>query len=252
MVIMDTWVFRDNWHASIEDWNLLCTFLQQHQIPVEGHFRDALDEDSGAAWKYPAFAVKHCSSNSVLIKKLRLLCQDRGKDKNDVERNYDNQLVEFVALYHFVALMGYRFDGWEKSSGKTGVNPQKNCDLVFVKDGQQFFADAKDENSEKLSQSEEPGHPGWSSFNPKYEPEQWLKRMIKDAGEKGADFLVCRIPKWRLRGFDESCLKEWLPSVFKNILILPNQCPRWPIQSESVSRVVIVDPRGCFTIQIDE
>lgn len=194
--------------------------------------------------------MKHYSSDRLLIEKLCLLCQVRGNGDNDVKRNYQNQLVEFVALHDCVALMGYQFDGWDKPSGKIGADPQKNCDLAFTKNGQRFFADAKDESSETLSLAEESGHPGWSSFTPKYAVEKWLERMIRDVEKKGANFLICRIPKWRLRGFDESNLREWLPSVIMGILL--NQCPRWPIESKSVSILVIVDPRGCFTIQVGE
>lgn len=244
------WIFKDNQRASDTDRNLLCGFLQKHKIAVEGHFRDALDDNGGLAWRYPAFAVKHYPSDHLLIKKLRLLCQIRGNGDNDVERHYQNQLVEFHALYACVALMGYQFDGWDKPSGKIGADPQKNCDLTLMRDGQRFFADAKDESSETLSLYEEPGHPGWSSFTPKYAVKRWLERMIRDVEEKGADFLICSIPKWRLRGFDESNLKEWLPSVITGILL--NQRPRWPIESKSVSSLVVVDPMGCFTIQVGE
>lgn len=246
---MAPWIFKDNQSLSDADRRLLINYLSDQGIIVEGHFQRGLEDDF--AWKYPAFAVKHFFSDPGLSKKLYLLCQNRGNNKNEVERNYNNQFIEFVALYDCVALMGYRFIGWDKPSGKAGADPEKDCDLILIKDGQKFYADAKDVSSETLSLYEEFGHPGWSSFDPKYEVETWLKRMIKDVEKKGADFLICRIPKWRLNGkFDEPSVKQWLLLLLKDISISPDQCPRWPIQSKSVSRLVIVDPHGCFTIHI--
>jgi hypothetical protein len=243
------WIFEDDYQISLKDRDLLVGYLSDKLIPVEGYFAMELRYTSFAL-KYPVFAVKHFSSDPLLVNKLTLLCQKRGKDDKDVKRHYQNQLMEFVALYDYVALMGYQFYGWDKPSGKSGVAPEKNCDLALLKDGQKFFAEVKNLSSEILSEFEESQYPGWASFDPKYELEKWLKTMLGKAEKKGSDFLVCGTPRWRLRGFDESNLKEWLLSAIKGILILPNQCPRWPIESKNVSSLVIADPRGCFMIQV--
>ena len=250
---MNTWVFRDNGHTSIEDRNLLCAFLQQHQIPVEGHFRDALDDDSGAAWKYPAFAVKHYSSDPRLIEKLRLLCQRRGEGDNDVKRNYQNQLVEFHALYACVALMGYRFDGWDKPSGKTGADIQKNCDLVLIKNGQKVFADAKDVSGEILSRYEAIGSPGWMMYDPKVELTAWLKSQISNGKRKGADFLICHTPGWELAkfGFNEEGLPQWLDSILPKTLIGSGAGRVWKFNSGCVSQIIIIKHEGCLKIQVE-
>ena len=249
---MNAWVFRDNWHTSIEDRNLLCAFLQQHQIPVEGHFRDALDDDSGAAWKYPAFAVKHYSSDPRLIEKLRLLCQRRGESDNDIQRNFQNQLVEFHALYACVALMGYRFEGWDKPSGKTGADPKKDCDLVLIKNGQKVFADAKDVSGEILSQYEVPGRPGLMMFNPKFELTAWLKSQISNGKRKRVDFLICHVPGWELAkfGFNEKGLPRWLDAILPNTLIGPEEGPVWQIDSGGVSQIIIIKREGCLKIRV--
>lgn len=243
------WIFKDNQHASDTDRNLLCGFLQKHKIAVEGHFRDALD-NSGLAWKYPAFAVKHYPSDPLLIEKLRLLCQVRGNG-NNVERHYQNQLVEFHALYASVALMGYRFEGWDKPSGKTGVDPQKNCDLALMRDGERLFADAKDVSSEIFSMSEIPGRPGYKMFDPKVELTAWVKRQISNVEEKGADFLICHTPGWELAkfGFNEEGLSCWLDSIFPNTLAWSNEGPVWQIDSGDVIQIIIIKREGCLKIR---
>lgn len=243
------WIFKDDQCISTADRDLLCRYLRNHNIVPDGHFKKALGDDDGLAWRYPAFAVKHFSSDPVLVEKLSLLCKIRGSNDNDIERNYQNQLVEFHALYVCVALIDYQFDGWDKSSGKTGADSQKNCDLAFKKNKEKFFADAKDCSSEILSQGEYPQYPGRIHYIPKVELNTWMKGLIKNVEQKGADILVCHTPGWGLTSFDEPIIKQWLDSILPGVLSWEQNEPCWPIESKSVSRIVIIKRGGCVIIQ---
>jgi hypothetical protein len=244
------WIFKDDLRISTADRDLLCLYLRNHNIVLDEHFKKALGDDNDLAWWwYPAFAVKHFPSDPVLVKKLSLLCRIRGSNDNDIERNYQNQLVEFHALYACVALIGYQFDGWDKPSGKTGADLQKNCDLAFTKNKEKFFADAKDCSSEILSQDENPQHRGMIHYTPKVELNTWMKNLIKNVEQKGADILVCHTPGWGLTSLDEPTIKQWLDSILPSVLSWGKNGPRWPIESKSVSQIVIIKRGGCFIIQ---
>lgn len=243
------WIFKDDQRISTADRDLLRRYLHDHNIVLEGHFKEALEDDNSLAWRYPAFAAKHFSSDPVLVKKLSLLCKIIGSNDNDIERHYQNQLVEFHALYACVALMGYRFDGWDKQSGKAGVDPKKDCDLALIKDGQKAFSDVKDVSSEILSLDEIPERPGLKFIDPKIELAAWLKGQIRNVEKKGADFLICHTPGWGLTSFDESIIKRWLDSILPSVLIWGKNGPRWPIKSKSVNQIVIIKRGGCFIIQ---
>lgn len=252
--IKNNWFYQDSQCFSIEDRNMLCGFLQKHNIPVEGHFQDALTDNNGAAWRYPAFAVKYYSSDPCLVEKLRLLCQRRREGDNDVERNFQNQLVEFHALYACVALMGYQFDGWDKPSGKIGADPQKDCDLVFMKDEQKVFADAKDVSSEILSQYEVEGSPDLKMYALKIELTAWLKSQVSNGKRKGADLLICHTPGWELArfGFNERGLPGWLDTILPKTMIWFEEGPVWQIDSGCVSQIIIIKREGCLKIRVEK
>ncbi len=251
-----TWIFEDNQPASIADRDLLVDYLSVKLIEAEGHFKEALQDDEGLAWRYPAFAVRRFSSHPTLVEKLRLLCQCRGTNENDVERNYQNQLVEFHALYALTALMGYQFMGWDMPSGKPTADPGKNCDLALMKEGEEVFADAKDCSSEILTKYQVEHEIAGeikcvTHYTPKVELVGWLAGLINGAGKKGADVIVCHVPAWGLEGFDSRRLREYLNSILPGVLMWSEQGPRWRVASSSVTQVVIVKRMGCLTIQLD-
>lgn len=247
------WIFKDDRRISTADRDLLCNYLHKHNIVFDGHFKKALKDNSGSVWKYPAFAVKNYPSDPLLIKKLRLLSPTYTlqKSHNEVERQFQNQLVEFHALYACVALMGYHFDGWDKQSGKAGADPKKDCDLAFTKNKEKVFADAKDVSSEILSLDEIPGCPGLKFINPKIELTAWLKGQIRNVKKKGADFLICHTPGWGLTSFDEPIIKQWLNSILPDTLIMTDEGPVWQIDSQ-ITQIIIIKPEGCLKIRVEK
>ncbi len=284
------WIFDDAATASLMDRQLLFDYLAQHNIAAEGYFHEALQDDEGWAWRYPAYAVKCFASDQTLEQKLQLLCSKRGGGKNeqleqklrqkvtlfsrvnraenqeveqhqqieqnDIERNYQNVLVEFHALYALTALMGYQFVGWDQPSGKQGVNPAKNCDLALTRDGKIVFADAKDCSSEILTQCEIEHDVNGETvsvthFDPKLELVRWLTDQVREVDEKGADLLVCHLPGWGLEGFGPQELKRYLDEILPSVLTWTDYGPHWQISSSWVKQIIIVKRIGCFVIELD-
>ncbi len=251
-----TWIFEDVAIVSPTDRELLLNYLAQRNIKPEGYFHEALQDDEGSHWRYPAFAVKHFASCQKLQGKLKLLCSRRGRDDNDVERNYQNQLVEFRALYALTALMGYQFTGLDEPSGKPYAGAGTDCDIALTRSGKTVFADAKDSSGEILSQDEvehviiEGESTRIRQYEPKVEVDGWLRGQIRDVDRKGADLLVCYLPGWKFRGFEPPELKEYLNSILPKVLTWTSDRPHWTIASNGVQQVVIVKPMGCFVIEL--
>ncbi len=252
-----TWIFPDETDPpSVADRERLVDFLSQRGIQPQGHFKEALQDSEGLAWRYPAYAVKCFPMHEKLAEKLRLLCEPRGTNPNDIERNYQNQLVEFHALYALAELMEYEFVGWDVPSGKQAVAPGKNCDLALVKNGGSIFADAKDCSSELLSQYKV-GHEidgqvmHVTHYTPKVELPGWMAGKIRDADKKGADILVCHVPGWGLEGFDAPRLKEYGDAILPGVLAWTADGPVWSFVARYVRDIIIVKRFGCFVIRLD-
>ena len=82
-----TWISEDAAAVpSMGDRQMLLDYLARYNIPAEGHFRKALQDDDGWEWRYPAYIVKRFASDQSLEpklrEKLRLLCSKRGGGKN--------------------------------------------------------------------------------------------------------------------------------------------------------------------------
>ncbi len=251
-----TWIFPDNSNASIADRQSLIDFLIQRGIKAQGHFQEALKDDEDFAWRYPAYVVRQFPTHEKLVEKLRLLCESRGASPNDIERNYQNQLVEFHALYALTKLMQYQFVGWDLPSGKPSADPGKDCDLALAKDSKSAFADAKDCSSEILSQYEVQQEIDGKTmhvthFTPKVELPKWMRGKIREADKQGADILVCHVPGWGLEGFDAPQLKEYGDSVLPGVLTWTADGPAWAFSTKHVREVVIIKRIGSFVIRLN-
>jgi hypothetical protein len=89
-------------------------------------------------------------------------------------------------------------------------------------------------------------------FDPKIELTAWLKRQIKDAEGKGADFLICHTPGWKLAsfGFNEQGAHQWLDSILPNTLFWSDDGPVWQIDFRGITQIVIIKQEGCLRIRV--
>ena len=147
---MNVWIFEDN-NAAV-DKVIFMRYLSEQNISVQGHFKDIIDDDEKTAWRYPAYAAEKFGKNKKTLEKIRILAADRGNSKNDVERNFNNQLEEFKGLYCMCHVLGYDFIDWDRPCEKAGVSADKNCDFALMKDGNTYYADVKDCSGGVMSQ----------------------------------------------------------------------------------------------------
>ncbi len=265
---MSEWIFKDNKPqiAKAE----FRRFLLSHNIAIRGHFESVMESDEGTAWRYPAYAAEICGKNKKTIKKIKLLATDRGNNKNDVERNYRNQLEEFRGMYCMCNTLGYGFVDWDSPSGKKGVGLEKDCDLALLKDGNVLYADVKDCSGEVMSQKEldvlvgnspdDPVNkvvlkhniPGVSRYKPKTDLSVWFSDKIKEARDKGADILVCHFP-WR--GMPD-LTRDAIRNDYEDLL---GSAVWWnkgyPILRSNITAslhaIVVVSILGCWIINVE-
>ena len=261
-IMPHSWFFQDTWTASAHDRDRLLQYLKQHRIEPQGFFADVLDSNFTRswepAWRYPAYAVTHFDSTPGLENKLKNLCRKRGSNPNDIERNYSNQLREFQALYTLTTFLGYKFIGWDAPSKKPCADPKKNCDLALSKNEINFFADARDESSEILSQRQDPN--GRTHSVPKWNFTKWLQEQFRELEKKGADILVChpRVGGGPTRfgaaegsvELNEASIKNYCDEILPSTLTWNSDGPSWYVRDIHVKELIMADRAGCWKISL--
>jgi hypothetical protein len=230
-------------------------YLNDKSIVATSFLKDDIQEKNHKSLIYVAYTIENFSSNSKLEEKIRLLASERGNinNRNDIKRNYRNQLVEFHALYVLTKLMGFNFVDFDMISNKQYAQPNKNCDLCVEKNNRVYFADAKDLSGEIMSTGEGEDDNGnrYEHYTPAI-PEVlkgWLKGYITEADKKGADFLMAHIPTWNL--FDTKILNlhKFHQKISKDIILNKDKF-LWNIPGARLERLIFIKAYGFWEIEV--
>jgi hypothetical protein len=277
------WIFQDKWSPLKQSKSALLDYLVANKIQPKGHFKDDLEEDEILAWRFPAYAITKCPHNKKLLGKIKTLAIERGTTANDKERNYQNQLVEFHALYVLTALMGYEFIGWDIKSNRSPMNSNKDCDIHCIKNGIKYFVEVKDCSSEIMTQQdseairndttlpstvnsvkdiqaririrtnqvlEKQDLTGIVHYTPKIELTDWINRQIKLADAKDADILICHPTGWGLPNLLETTLKRYCEKSFPASISWNSIYPHWKYPSKSVKKLILMNRLGCWNFMV--
>ncbi len=239
----------------IEDSNILEQYLESNLILAQGHLAEDIKKKNLHALFYIIYAIKKFPSNAKLRDKIRLLAQKRGAEdnNNDVRRNYENQLVEFHALYILTEKMNYNFIDFDISSNKQYAKSGSNCDILLEKNGKYYFVEVKQSTTQLMSQSFNPEYnlidinkPVWPDEIGKY-----IKRLVKEGEDKGCDFLVLQIPKWGLSNLSIEVLSNFLKQVSGDITYM-NGNWYWPIKDTHITKLIFLKDLEYWEIAIPE
>lgn len=229
-------------------------YLNDKSIAANGFLENDMQQKNEKSLIYVAYVVENFSSNPKLEQKVKLLASERGdtNNKNDIKRNYYNQLVEFHALYVFTKLIGFNFIDFDIPSNKKYADQNKNCDLCIEKNNSRYFADAKDLSGEIMSAVEKDVNGNkYELYTPAIPEalEGWLKGYIANADKKGADFLIVHIPTWDLFDAEISNLYKFHQRISKNIILNESKF-FWNIPNTMVDRIIFVKAFGFWEIEI--
>ncbi|MDD5408499.1 MAG: hypothetical protein PHC71_00175 [Candidatus Omnitrophica bacterium] len=239
----------------IEATNILEQYLESNSIFAEGYLAEDIKNKNWSALFYIIYAIKNFSNNVRLKEKIRLLAQKRGVEdnNNDVRRNYENQLVEFHALYVLTEKMKYNFIDFDISSVKQCAKIGSNCDILVEKDEKYYFVEAKQSSTELMLKSFNSEYnlidinkPVWPDELGKY-----IKRLVKEGEDKGCDFLVLQVPKWGLPNLSIDALSNFLKQVSADITYM-NGNWYWPIKDTHITKLIFLKELVYWEIGIPE
>lgn len=230
------------------DIDILLQYTKRNGIKLKGHLKSDVKERNYKALVYVIYAISNFGNNAKLREKIKNLASKRGANKNDIKRNYHNQLAEFHALYILTKRMGYNFVDFDVKSNKTYANADTDCDLLIEKDGLKSFAEVKDCSSEIKSTY---SNGNCEHFTPKIpeDLEQWIKLQIKKADKKGADFLVIRVPVWQSQ--PSSNLTELIDRFFREIsedIHQKNRKYYWNIKNTQITKLIFVHDYNLYGV----
>lgn len=235
------------------DIEILKQYLTENSIAPEGHLDEDIKNQNNNALFYAIYAIQNFSHNSKLIDKIRLLAQKRGAedDDNDIRRNYENQLFEFHALYILIEKMNYNFIDFEVPSNKSHAKVNSNCDILLEKDHERYFVDAKQSSTQLMSETPNLKYNNLIDINNPLIPdilEKYIKRLVRDAEEKGCDFLALQIPKWDLPDLKIESLTNFLKKVSAEI---ENRGSKWVWLMKNIHITKLIFPKRLEYFEIE-
>lgn len=185
-----------------------------------GELFSDLQERNIRALRFVDYAIR----KGVLIKGVSELLDNIAlikKRGNNEERMYHNALTEFHSIYFVQKILKYSILEVESQSNKIyspfRSKEKLSCDILATDGKDKFYFEIKDLSKETITQYKSDGH---IFFYPQDEEdiEKWLHQKCKEAMDKGANFLISRVPVWRAYDEDESTYfkSTWIKKVFKN------------------------------------
>lgn len=234
--------------------DIIQRYLTNSSITAKGFLKNDLQKKRNTkSLIYVSYAIEKFSLNPNLRQKIELLASIRGKDKNDIKRNYYNQLVEFHALYVLTKMMGFNFVDFDRASNKQYAQRNKNCDLCLEKNNHLYFADAKDLSGEIMSIAEGEDDNGnkYKHYTPAI-PEVlggWLRGYITEVDKKGADLLVAHIPTWNLFDTEIPNLQKFNQKISKEIVLNEDKFS-WNIPNAMIDKIIFIKAFGFWEIGI--
>ncbi|MEA3432101.1 MAG: hypothetical protein U9R01_05435 [candidate division WOR-3 bacterium] len=228
--------------------DILLQYTKRNKIKLKGYLKSDVEEQNYKALVYVIYAINNFGNNAKLRKKIKNLVSKRSANKNDIKRNYHNQLAEFHALYILTKRMGYNFVDFDVESNKTYANANTNCDLLIEKDGHKSFVEVKDCSGEIISTYSDGNYEHFTPMIPEVLG-QWIKLQIKKADKKGADFLVIRVPVWLNE--HSSNLTELIDKFFGEIskdIHQKNGKYYWNIKETKITKLILVHDRNLYGV----
>lgn len=198
------------------------TFLSANGIvPVTGLLRKDLDEDNERGLDYIAYAITHYQDLCGVSLGVKLLAAV-GDGSSENERIRDNKLTEFMGMWFVSEVLKEKVVRLEAPSSHR-MRDKKTCDLETATEAGPCFYEVKDLSSEISSQLTV--NVDVTCFTPALPKKitRWIKRQVHKCIEKGANYLVCRLPAWHVNGWPK-LREDWVKRIFPKFDVLsPNR-----------------------------
>ena len=194
------------------------TYYSENEVEVIGPLAQDILSGNFRVLRHVEYAIDHLASVPGMGELLKDLARFE-KDGNDGERIYDNWLTQLHAVGFAHKKLKLQILAVEsKSQPVFSVRRigDKSCDFKASDGSREYFFETKDASSETMSQSQDGDSIDYTPMG-KEEIGPWIIKRCREADEKGADYLICRVPVWG-RGWEEEeqeFYDKWVRKVFK-------------------------------------
>lgn len=198
--------------------NTIRKYYQGKNVNIVGLLKNDIEESNEKALRYIKYAIK----NLLRVNGVQQLLEDIAqvvKPGNEGERIYYNSLTELHAIYFVHNSLKLKILEVE-SKTNTVLSPNrkgnKSCDIKATDSARDYYFESKDASSEIMTSYEDKGHTFYTPMDDD-EIRKWVIRKGKEADEKGANYLVCRVPVWVTDAGQakRDFYNEWVMRVFE-------------------------------------
>lgn len=175
-------------------------------LKKDTYLAEDLASGNWRALRFPAYSIQKLPH----IRNLTECFVDLANIKienNESQSKYYNQLTEFHAVWFASHILKLNMIAMEhKRSPILSPNRKRNCscDILAKRSKTNIYFEVKSLSSETLTQyiddSISPDHVFFKPSLPSKRQQNWLNKMLNKSFEKGANYLICRIPVWSSYG----------------------------------------------------
>lgn len=195
-------------------------YYKLQKIKVRGYLQEDINLRNNKSLVY----IDYCINNLQDISGIKQLLEDLASmdaSGNNAYRIYHNSIVEMDGIFHVHAVFKQKIKEVESSSNKI-LSPrrvgEKSCDIKAEENGREIYYESKDASVEITSRWTKGEFQHWTPMSA-YQIEKWVLRKISDADQKGADYLLCKVPMWKrmTERVDINTWDDWAKKTFKNL-----------------------------------
>lgn len=177
--------------------NTIQKYYHDKNVNILGLLKKDVEENNEKALRYIKYAIKYLLG----VKGVERLLEDIAqvvKPGNEGERIYCNSLTELHGICFVHNSLKLKILEVESKTNKvlsSNRKGDKSCDIKATNSVRDYYFESKDASSEIMTSYEDREH---THFTPMTDDEirEWVMRKSKEADEKGANHLVCRVPVW--------------------------------------------------------
>jgi len=208
--------------------NSIEKYYKDRSIDIVGELAQRIEKKNYKTLKYIKCAINNLNDvrgMSELLKQLALI-EVTGNNSKII---FKNSLTEIHAACFLSKTLGEKVLEVDSKSNAV-ISPHgesnKQCDIKTSNAiGEINYYEVKDASSEQMSCEEKKGNTYFVPMGDE-EVEQWMKNKVKVAVRKGANYLICRVPKWG--DFNEAD-EDWLDRVLNERFIMQKRLNNYEI-----------------------
>jgi len=194
-------------------------YYSKHKIQITGRLQVDIEKGNHKVLTHISYAIRNLSAISGINDLLQEIANVNVQGFEG-ERIYQNRLTELFGIKFVHKILRMKIIEAESKSIKI-LSPNRkrkdaSCDIRAKNGNRDYYFETKDESSKSTTSAIKNGV---THFEPKDDDEivEWVKNMCRKASNKGANYLICRVPVW-LNSLRESFPSDWVKRVFKTEL----------------------------------